>query len=145
MSGPTAWANDLIAAEGGQVENDQGFTVPQLIAAYEHLRKVKAAAEQARKGVLALLDPLMGYDRYETDTGVWWMGRAKRRQIIDPSALIDFLADDWAEVIPVTKSSRVKVTGLRKVARSRGMDADMVEDTFCTVKLAPTSLNWRAK
>lgn len=51
-------------------------------------------------------------------------------RLVDPDALIDWLGDDWATVIPVTASTRVRRRALEAVAEKRGVDPEVVWDTF---------------
>lgn len=51
-------------------------------------------------------------------------------RLVDPDALIDWLGDDWATVIPVTASTRVRRRALEAVAEKRGVDPETVWDTF---------------
>ena len=51
-------------------------------------------------------------------------------RLVDPDALIDWLGADWATVIPVTASTRVRRRALESVAEKRGVDPGAVWDTF---------------
>lgn len=69
-----------------------------------------------------------------------WLYRPTRRKarfLQDPAQLIRFLGDDPAAVTSVLKldgPDPIRVTALRRVAESRGLDAGAVEDTLCRVE-----------
>lgn len=53
----------------------------------------------------------------------------RTRRLIDEAGLKAWLGDDWGRVVRVD-AGNVRMTGLRDVAASRGVDAGAVEDTF---------------
>lgn len=64
--------------------------------------------------------------------------RASQR-IVDPQGLIDWLGDDWHQVIPVTASTALRRGGLKAVCERRDVDVSAIEDTFLEwVEAEPT-------
>ena len=63
------------------------------------------------------------------DTIYRFRPRASQR-IVDPQGLIDWLRDDWHQVIPVTRSTTIRKGGLQAVCEQRGIDVQAVLDTF---------------
>jgi len=63
------------------------------------------------------------------DTICRFRPRATQR-IVDPKGLIDWLRDDWYQVVPVTRSTTLRKGGLAAVCEKRGIDTQTVLDTF---------------
>lgn len=89
-------------------------------------RAARALADEMRDTLAARLD---GAALRFGDT-ILVASPTRTDRLVDPDALIDWLGEDWATVIPVTASTRVRRRALEAVAGKRGVDPEAVWDTF---------------
>jgi hypothetical protein len=69
----------------------------------------------------------LGKDSLRQGDEVLRVGSYPVRKPVDPDPLWDFLGPDARLVIPI---ERVRITALRAVAERRGLDPEVIEDTF---------------
>lgn len=105
-----------------------------LVTILEGLKVIERAVGILRKALENRLGEKLGKGgaiRYGDN--VYRYQRTRRTKVTDPRALGEWLGDEWQTVVRVD-GGNVRLTGLRTVAERRGMDPEVVENTFLDVE-----------
>lgn len=109
------------------------MTNEELVAAIDSLRRERAElAERQKELESELASRLVDKDWRYGDT-LFRYSRPATTKVVDPGALADWLGDDYRHVVPLTASTQIRKTALWKVASDRGMDPELVDETFLEV------------
>lgn len=109
------------------------MTNEELVAAIDSLRRERAElAERQKELESELASRLVDKDWRYGDT-LFRYSRPAVTKVVNPAALADWLGDDYRHVVPLTASTQIRKTALWKVASDRGMDPELVDETFLEV------------
>ena len=98
-----------------------------LIAQVSDMAATVRLINKAKAETVAELDSRWkGRPHIDTDGFTWKVAYRRVRKIIDLDRFVDFVGDDWPLAVPLS----AKISGLRTIARMRGLDEDTVEDTL---------------
>lgn len=120
------WAEDTDLADLDDLR------LTELDELWSQLETLSAAVTKLRRGVEARMGEKIGDGRnYKSGPWVYRAGVKRTMKVAEPTALADWLGDDWRHVVPLTASTQVRKGGLEAVAKKRGIDdMDALYDTF---------------
>ena len=113
------------ALEAGE-RTDHQWLIDMVLAT----RRAKAYLTAAEKAYTALVGESLGKGRLRVGGSLYWVAGSRKRSIMAPDRLTDFLGDRFAEAMAITASSRPKLGVLKQIAKEREMDWKTVDDTF---------------
>ena len=116
---------------------DLGATVDLIL----RLRDIRRRALKVEKAAIGRLDGMLDGRRTRVGDSIWHVGHRVKRTISDPDGFRRWLGEDYQTVFPLTPSTRVRITGLNKVAWDRGMTRQTVMDTFFEMEEGPATLS----
>ena len=98
-----------------------------LIAQVSDMAATVRLINKAKAETVAELDSRwQGRPHVDPDGFAWKVAYRRVRKIIDRDRFVDFVGSDWPLAVPLS----AKISGLRTIARMRGLDEDTVEDTL---------------